>query len=459
MASPRGRRRPTELSNVRGAVYLPQDAWNAYQFWANYESDVVERDLGYAARLGLDSVRVWSSYEYWREGASQLFDRTEHFLSTCRDHGIRPLIVLFEAPPKQPPKKSNLRNTDPASAFGVHSPSRPRILQRRNWDEGDGSPIQFSRWWATSFGEDDRLLATEIVNEPGDVRPRRDFAFDALRAVRDAAPSATLTMGTKDVRYARLYDRDDDLDVYQFHMNLPKDPAAAKFYLEKQRTAADRTDTDKPLWCTEWQRTLEEPPSRFAPNLSSLGPTVRGATADGTIDGDFFWSLMLKPAYLKTPRERGRVNGLFHADGAVYSKADAAAVATGDATGPEKIASLSGTGGGMPADELSELDVPERHAFPSSWQSHPFPYPKVGTNDSETAHPTTEFGFADASEPNDQSKSDGSRAVTQQGKSNAMTELDSDEQSETEAEGESFLNRRESFLSRLLDVLNVRGKR
>lgn len=341
------------LRNVRGAVYLPLKDWNAYQFWANYRNAVVERDLGYAASIGLNSLRVFASYEFWREEGPTFFAHAEHFLSACEEHDIRPVVMLFEATPEAPPTDGNLHATDPEEAFGVHSPSRPDILQPRNWKGYARSPIHFARRWAEECAGDDRLLATEIMNEPSNVQPRQDFVMDALQEVRDTAPDATLTMGTKDVRFARVYDRDDALDAYQFHMNLPKEPTAARRYVADQRELVDQIsgEESKPLWCTEWQRTLEEPPSRFSPNLSSLAPAIREVSEDGLLDGDFFWSLMLRPAYLRGPRNRGRVNGLFHHDGAVYSRSDAETIA-----------------GQQP-------DLVRRHALPASWASHSFPYP------------------------------------------------------------------------------------
>ncbi|UPV99772.1 glycoside hydrolase family 5 protein [Halorussus gelatinilyticus] len=367
-------RRDDTLRAVRGAVYLPQKDWNAYQMWANYENETVERELGYAAELRLNSVRVFASYEFWREDGPTFFAHVEHFLTTCRERGIRPVVVLFEAPPESPPTEENLHATDPEKAFGVHSPSRSEVLQPRNWKGYDRSPVHFARRWAQEYAGDDRLLATEIMNEPGDVQPRRDFVTDALETVRDAAPDATLTMGTKDVRFARVYDRDDALDAYQFHMNLPKNRATAREYVGKQRALADEiatevagSDASKPLWCTEWQRTLDEPPSRFAPNLASLAPTIREVHDAQTLDGDFFWSLMLRPAYLRKPREKGRVNGLFHDDGAVYSLLDAETVA--------------GQG----------LDLPRRDSFPTAWRAHRFPYPHdasdVHAHADDSAHP------------------------------------------------------------------------
>jgi hypothetical protein len=334
---------PAEFTGIRGAMYLPSKDWNAYQMWANYQNSVVEHELDLAASLGLNALRVLGSYECWLDDGPAFFSHVEHFLTECNRRGIRPIVVLFEAPPKGEPTEYNCKTTDPADAFGVHSPSRADVLQPRNWAGYARSPLHFARRWAQEYATDPRLLATEIMNEPGDVQPRQDFVKDMLTEVRRMAPDATLTMGCKDFRFNLVYDENDDIDIHQFHMNLPGDTAAAEDYLARARQ--HREETGKPLWCTEWQRTLVEPPSRFLPNYKSLAPTIGDAHADGSIDGDFFWGLMLKPAYLRDPREKGRVNGVFHPDGIPFDPADYAALASAP------------------------------RYYPAEWNAHPFPYP------------------------------------------------------------------------------------
>jgi hypothetical protein len=322
---------------------MPFAAWNAYQMWANYENRVIERELDMAASLGLDSLRVFGSYERWREDGSSFFAHVDHFLSECKKRGIDPVVILFEAQPKEEPTEHNLTTTDPAEAFAVHSPSRRDVIQPRNWSGYARSPLHFARRWGQEVASDSRLLATEIMNEPGDVQPRQDFVKEMLTEVRTHAPSATLTMGCKDLEYNLVYDEDDELDIHQFHMNLPSDRAAAEDYL--QRAAEHRRETEKPLWCSEWQRTRTEPPSRFLPNYKSLVPLMQRAQGNDYIDGDFFWGLMLKPAYLKKPRRKGRINGVFHPDGRPFDPYDFAALAR------------------------------YPRSYPSGWESHSFPYP------------------------------------------------------------------------------------
>lgn len=325
-------------------MYFSSENWNAYQMWAHYDNRVVERELDMAASLGLDSLRVFGSYEQWVEDGPSFFAHVEHFLTQCDERGIRPVVALFEAQPKEEPTEHNLTTTDPSQAFAVHSPSRRDVLQPRNWSGYPRSPRHFTRRWAEEFAADPRLLATEIMNEPGDVQPRQDFVKDMLSEVRTHAPSATLTVGCKDLEFNLTYDEDDDLDVHQFHMNLPRDTTAAEEYLERARE--HRNETGKPLWCGEWQRTREEPPNRFLPNYRSLVPTLEAGHANRSIDGDFFWGLMLRPAYLRKPRKNGRVNGLFHRDGRPFDPEDFAALAR------------------------------YPRSYPSDWDTHPFPYPE-----------------------------------------------------------------------------------
>ncbi len=83
------------------------------------------------------------------------------------------------------------------------------------------------------------------------------------------------------------------------------------------------------MWISEWQRIRDRsgwrgeamPEDQLGPDLASFADLV----AESGI-GSFFWSLMIKPAYLSGQRAAGTFNGLFHEDGTVYSLADARAV-------------------------------------------------------------------------------------------------------------------------------------
>ena len=316
---------PQQSDAIRGAVYFPARAFNTYQTWADYDPAQTSRDLAFADALGLNAVRVLLSFEFWRGNRAVMGRHLDHFLATAQRQGLAVVLGLFESVGKVPTPRA-LRNRDIETSTAVRSPGPSVIRNRRNWD----APRRFVEWVVDRIGDHDALLALEIMNEPGGYDPRVEFCRAMLRAARDARAGVPLTMGSKTPENNRLY-RDPRLDIYQFHYNLPRSQDEMRAALEAA-VALARED-GVPMWLSEWQRTLAEPPSRFRPNYSSLAPVVR----DSEIDGDFFWQLMLKPAYAPTQRARGRLTGLFTEDGKVYELDDARALAGGDGDGDWEV--------------------------------------------------------------------------------------------------------------------------
>ena len=327
-ASESGDRSPANgnaSSGLRGAIYWPARAFNHYQVWAEYNRDEIERDLSYAADLNLDALRVIVGWEFWRDRPDAFRRAFDHFLAAADDRGLQVLPVLFESIGEKPVEK-NLADDSVLSAFAVKSPSLTVIENESRWS----GPRRFVEWFTKRYGRRDALLALEIMNEPGDLKPRVEFCRAMLRAARDVDPAVPLTMGCKDFEYNRQY-ADPELDAHQFHYNLPKTAADMERKLREAERFAD--ETGKPVWLTEWQRTRRpQPPDKMLPNYSSLAETIRGSD----VDADFFWQLMLKPAYIDEPRKDGRLNGLVHEDGAVYSAGDARAISGERGGWPER---------------------------------------------------------------------------------------------------------------------------
>jgi hypothetical protein len=301
---------PRGLSDVRGAVYFPHRTFNHYQMWADYDRDVVARDLSFARALGLNALRVILSYPVWRTAPEAFRDRLDHFFRVAADRGLAVLPVLFESIGDDPRSESVTRDVP------IRSPGGRTLRDRGRWD----APRQFVRWATERYGDHDALLAVEIMNEPGELDRRVAFTREMLRAAREAHEAVPLTVGCRKLPFNDLYE-DAPLDVLQFHYNLP--PTEADMRERLRRAASFARRRDAPVWLTEWQRTRVEPPDKMRPHYASLADVVR----ESDVDGDFFWQLMLNPAYNLGVRSKGRVNGLFTEDGGVYSLADARALA------------------------------------------------------------------------------------------------------------------------------------
>lgn len=314
------RTEPTGPVDVRGATYLPTRAFNYYQMWANYDPEVVERDLDYARRVNLNAIRTWASYEFWAREPEAHERALDHFLRAAADRDISVLFSLFEGNGVWPTEE-NLTDTNLFTAVGVRSPGRD-VLLNRNLRDG---PRRFVEWFADRYGDDDRLLAIEVMNEPGWGDRTKAFArsmFETLTRNRGRVP---LCVGSTSMANNTEY-LDWGVDALQFHYNFPDSRATYRRMLRRMRVLADRWDG--PTWLGEWQR-VRQPPldscpphdDHTYPGYASLAPLIHEAGF-----GNFFWSLMVKPAYLPPMRDNGVLNGLFHEDGAVWSLDDARAV-------------------------------------------------------------------------------------------------------------------------------------
>ncbi|MFB6129913.1 MAG: glycoside hydrolase [Salinigranum sp.] len=306
--------------DVRGALYLPSRAFNYYQLWANYERDVIERDMGYAARLNLNAIRTWLNFEYWRREPEAHARKVEHLLSTAADNDIRVLVGLFDAVGEAPTKK-RLKDTSLRTATAVRSPPDAISSNPDRWDVAR----EYVRWFMDRHRDDDRLLGIEAMNEPGWSDVSRKFTRGMLKTMRKERGTVPLTVGSTSVANDTFY-RDWGSEIMQFHYNFPKNRRTLADALRQVNIIADRLPD--PIWLTEWQRVRDArgfhsapPKDQRGPDYASMAPVIHSAGI-----GNFFWSLMLKPAHVRSQRQHGILNGVFHEDGAVWSLEDARAI-------------------------------------------------------------------------------------------------------------------------------------
>lgn len=319
------------FENVRGAVYIPSRAYNAYQHYQRFSEEETDRELSYAQRAGLNALRVFTSYEFWGEDPEGFFERFETLLRLADRHGIRLMPVLFEDCGRTNTPENRL-GRDPIETVCVRSPDAEIEQTPERW----GEPVLYLKAFFDRYRNDSRLLAIELMNEPHRQRGNLPFARHLALEADKVRGSVPLTMGCMrledDLCFADL------IDIYQFHNNFPR--SEEELINDISRALTVQRVTGKPVWLTEWQRIRrsgpgwglrEIPRSETAPDLASAAAIVRESGI-----GNFFWSLMVKPAYLQAQRPNGTFNGLFHEDGSVYSREDYLAVADDQNVPPEK---------------------------------------------------------------------------------------------------------------------------
>lgn len=310
-----------DFSKIRGAIYIPSRAFNSYQMWKDYEISDIERDVHYASSIHLNALRIWISYEYWLEDKEELENKLEHFLQTCIEKGIRVLPSLFEKAGIEPTEEAR-NDKNPLTAVNVISPSSHIYEDETRWNETEA----FVNWMMKRYKDDERLLAIEVMNEPGDTQTYK-FARAMLKTAAGQKGSQPLTVAVVRIE-DNIYFSDIGLDILQHHMNFPK----SKEWIQERMSKLEMVQKvlNKPVLLTEWQRIREggngwgETPIAGEELQSNYAPYAN--TVEPYSIGTFFWSLMVKPAYLLPQRKKGTLNGLFHEDGAVWSLEDARAI-------------------------------------------------------------------------------------------------------------------------------------
>src|SRR2546421_8465494 len=150
-----------------GSNYTPATASNELEMWQaeTFDPKRMDLELGWAESIGLNTMRVFLHDLLWKQDAQGFQKRVDTFLQIAGKHHIRPLFVLFDSCWDPNPQLGNQHEPRP----GLHS---------SGWVQSPGAkalqdPAQYPRLEAYvkgivgAFAKDDRVLAWDLWNEPG----------------------------------------------------------------------------------------------------------------------------------------------------------------------------------------------------------------------------------------------------------------------------------------------------
>lgn len=149
-----------------GANYIPATAINQLEMWQadTFDPQQIDLELGWAERLGMNTMRVFLHDLLWKQDAAGFKRRIDAFLQIAERHKIKPMLVLFDS------------CWDPFPQLGLQREPRPGV-HNSGWVQGPGAaaledPTQQPRLKAYvkgvvgAFATDKRVLAWDIWNEP-----------------------------------------------------------------------------------------------------------------------------------------------------------------------------------------------------------------------------------------------------------------------------------------------------
>jgi hypothetical protein len=252
---------------VVGCNYIPSNANNQLEMWQeeSYSPELIDRELGWAASLGFNSIRVFLHQLVWEKDKEAYLQRISHFLNIADKHGIKTMLVLFDAVwnpfPKigpQPQPKLFVHNSGWVQCPGydiLNNPNRYDELQ------------SYVQGIVSHFKNDERVLIWDLFNEPDNmnlssykdddyVAHKAELSMELLKKtinwVRAIHPDQPITMAPWQENWHCSH-KVSALDEYMFSHS---DIISFHNYEDREnlqnRILSIKQNYNRPMLCTEY---------------------------------------------------------------------------------------------------------------------------------------------------------------------------------------------------------------
>lgn len=146
-----------DYSFVRGFNYTQSDVWTDTNFWEEYKHEIVERDMGYAQRLKLNSARIFLTYSSYKKNREQFLANVKDFVQTAWKYGISTNPIIYHG--MRFLDEDFLEKKPEDAAYAIPK----TLLDKSCWVLGE---TYFDDLYET-IGNEPGLLFWDISNEPG----------------------------------------------------------------------------------------------------------------------------------------------------------------------------------------------------------------------------------------------------------------------------------------------------
>jgi len=294
--------------HLRGFNYTPSTAVNDISFWRDYDEGLVERELTYAQRLGLNSARPFLAYVVYEHDRKSFLNRLTHFVRTAHDRGISVMPVVWD---------SCFDDTRPTIDSTVNKWIPNPGVQRLGpefWPDGEAYCADLVQ----TLGSEPGLAMWDIMNEPlitswvMEETPERDerkgtiwnFVHHFCGVMKKLDSAHPITVGVANV--ATLAQVETHVDVLSYHDYLPT-RAAIRAQIDDGLRVAEANQ--KPIF------------------ISELACLARANPYDVTLEicqeagiGWYLWELMIGKSRWRD------IHGVVYPDGTVRDPSIVAAI-------------------------------------------------------------------------------------------------------------------------------------
>ena len=149
-----------------GCNFSPSTAINQLEMWQaeTFDPKTIDRELGWAAGLGFNSVRVFLHDIVWTQDSKAMLARMEEFLKIADKHKIGVMFVIFDSCWDPYPKPGKQRDPRPHlhNSGWVQSPGRLILEDPAKVDALEG----YVKGVIGHFKDDRRVHVWDLFNEP-----------------------------------------------------------------------------------------------------------------------------------------------------------------------------------------------------------------------------------------------------------------------------------------------------
>lgn len=152
-----------------GFNFLPSTAVNFLELWHRdtFDPATIERELGWASKIGFNAVRVNPHFLVWKHDRDGLLERIDRFLHIADRCNLSTVLCPFDDCGFGKHEPQYGLQLDPVpnvhNSRAVASPGRAVVMDRSVWPELEA----YLRDIVRSFRSDERLLFWDLYNEPG----------------------------------------------------------------------------------------------------------------------------------------------------------------------------------------------------------------------------------------------------------------------------------------------------
>ena len=299
-----------------GCNFTPSNAINQLEMWQadTFDTVTIDRELGWAQKLGFNSVRVFLHNLLWQQDSRAFVKRVDMFLKIADSHHIGVMFVLLDSCWDPYPKLGKQREPRQGlhNSGWVQAPGKEIISNPARYDELKPYVMGMLK----RFGKDHRVHFWDLINEPdnnngssyGKEEPadKANLALQLLTKVfewaREAGPSQPVSAGVwlgdwsseaklSPVNKFML----DNSDVITFHNYGDKQDMATRIGWLKRY--------NRPLLCTEYMaRPMKSTFENILPMMKEQGiAAYNWGFVDGKTQTIYPWDSWQKPYAAEPP--------------------------------------------------------------------------------------------------------------------------------------------------------------